>query len=104
MSGYEKPTAEHFPRNESQGSAGDVHVGDEAPHHGMSVGEYIRTRFTSLKPPMAKTPNPFKLLRMLTAHHWAFFGVAFFAWVRCAACLICIDRAELSVARQKVNC
>lgn len=91
MVGHEKATAEHVPSNGSQGSAGDVHVGDEAPHHGMSAGEYLRTRFTSLKPPMAKTPNPLRLLRMLTAHHWAFFGVAFFAWVRRAACSIWIE-------------
>lgn len=81
MSDNEKPTTDHVPGYGPQGSAAAGHAGDEPPHHGMSAGEYIRTRFTSLKPPMAKTPNPFRLLRMLTAHHWAFFGVAFFAWV-----------------------
>lgn len=31
---------------------------------------------------MSKLPNPFSLLGMLNGHHWAFFLVAFFAWVR----------------------
>ncbi|KAK3323385.1 sugar transporter family protein [Cercophora scortea] len=53
---------------------------DHAPHHGMSTGEYIKTRFTSLKPPMTAAPNPFSLVRMLNRTHWAFFLVAFFAW------------------------
>lgn len=48
----------------------------------MSAGQYIRTRFTSLKPPMAALPNPFRLIAMLNGHQWAFFLVAFFAWVR----------------------
>lgn len=47
----------------------------------MSAGQYIRTRFTSLKPPMAALPNPFRLIAMLNGHQWAFFSVAFFAWV-----------------------
>ncbi|KAK9771753.1 putative Major facilitator superfamily domain-containing protein [Seiridium cardinale] len=50
------------------------------PHHGMSAGKYVATRVSSLKPPMAKAPNPFRLLRMLNRHQWAFFFVAFFAW------------------------
>jgi MFS transporter, SHS family, lactate transporter len=51
------------------------------PHHGMSAGEYIKTRFTTLKPPMAKAPNPFRLVAKLTGRQWAFFFVAFIAWV-----------------------
>lgn len=46
----------------------------------MSAGEYLRTRFTTLKPPMAKLPNPFRLLAMINRQQWAFFLVAFFAW------------------------
>jgi SHS family lactate transporter-like MFS transporter len=46
----------------------------------MSVGEYIRTRIPTLKPPMAKAPNPFKLLAMLNFQQWMFFLVAFIAW------------------------
>ncbi|KAK8081114.1 H+ symporter family protein [Apiospora hydei] len=50
------------------------------PHHGMSTGKYLATRFSSLKPAMAPAPNPIKLLRMLTMQNWAFFAVAFVAW------------------------
>lgn len=55
---------------------------EEFPHHHehMSVGQYISTRISSLKPPMAEAPNPITLLRMLNVQQWLFFLVAFFAW------------------------
>jgi SHS family lactate transporter-like MFS transporter len=53
----------------------------EAPHK-MSVGTYVATRFSSLKPPMNKAPNPIRLLMMLNTKQWLFFFVGFFAWVR----------------------
>lgn len=46
----------------------------------MSVGNYLKTRFTSLKPPMTPLPNPFSLLAMLNTQQWLFFGVAFAGW------------------------
>lgn len=46
----------------------------------MSAGRYIATRFSSLKPPMAKAPNPFSALALLTFQQWMFFLVAFLAW------------------------
>ena len=46
----------------------------------MSAGRYIATRFSTLKPPMNKAPNPFKLLAMLNLQQWLFFLVGFFAW------------------------
>ncbi|KAK6600316.1 H+ symporter family protein [Botrytis cinerea] len=46
----------------------------------MSIGEYCRTRVSTLKPPMHKAPNPFKLLAMLNGKQWLFFLVAFVAW------------------------
>ncbi|KAG9239946.1 carboxylic acid transporter protein-like protein [Calycina marina] len=46
----------------------------------MSAGEYIRTRFSTLKPPMLGAPNPIKLLRMLSGKQWLFFLVGFLAW------------------------
>lgn len=52
-----------------------------APHEGMSPGQYVATRISSLKPPMLHVPNPIKLLRMLNSQQWAFFFVAFAAWV-----------------------
>jgi SHS family lactate transporter-like MFS transporter len=46
----------------------------------MSIGRYIATRIPTLKPPMEKAPNPFKLLALLNLQQWMFFLVAFFAW------------------------
>ncbi|KAK3502175.1 major facilitator superfamily domain-containing protein [Neurospora crassa] len=53
---------------------------EQPPHHDMSIGQYAKTRFTTLKPAMRPAPNPIRLLRMITGRQWAFFGVAFFAW------------------------
>lgn len=48
----------------------------------MSVSEYVRTRLTTLKPPLTKIQNPIPLFRMLTGKQWAFFLCALSAWVR----------------------
>ncbi len=54
---------------------------DEALTDGrMPAGKYAATRITTLKPPMDRVPNPFKLLAMLNTQQWLFFLVAFFAW------------------------
>lgn len=53
---------------------------EELSNKRMSVGEYAATRLSTLKPPMAKAPNPFKLLAMLNTQQWMFFLVAFIAW------------------------
>lgn len=90
MSDNEKPTTDYGP---AQGAGADALLTDDAPHHGMSASQYLATRFTSLKPPLTKLANPFKLLGMLTAHNWAFFGVAFFAWV--CLCLYSFYPAQL---------
>ncbi|KAK4990925.1 Carboxylic acid transporter [Elasticomyces elasticus] len=50
------------------------------PQENMSVGRYFATRLSTLKPPMAKVDNPFKLLALLNLQQWLFFLVAFFAW------------------------
>lgn len=47
----------------------------------ISAKEYAITRFSTLKPPMNKAPNPVRLLGMLTGKQWLFFLVAFLAWV-----------------------
>jgi MFS transporter, SHS family, lactate transporter len=47
-----------------------------------SLGRYLATRFSSLKPPMNKAPNPIRLLALLNARQWAFFFIGFVAWVR----------------------
>ena len=46
----------------------------------MSVGTYIATRIPTLKPPMNKAPNPFKLLALLNFQQWMFFLVGFLGW------------------------
>ncbi|CAI4219346.1 unnamed protein product [Parascedosporium putredinis] len=46
----------------------------------MSAGEYMRTRLSTLRPPMNRVKNPIPLLRMLNGRQWAFFGVALAAW------------------------
>lgn len=46
----------------------------------MSAGKYAATRVTTLKPPLAKAPNPIRLLRLLNTQQWLFFLVAFVAW------------------------
>ncbi|KAH6989282.1 sugar transporter family protein [Ilyonectria sp. MPI-CAGE-AT-0026] len=52
----------------------------KAPHEGMTPGEYVSSRISTLKPPMTHVPNPIKLLRMLSGQQWAFFFIAFAAW------------------------
>jgi hypothetical protein len=46
----------------------------------MDVKGYLLSRVPTLKPTMAKPPNPFKLLGLLNKKHWTFFGVAMAAW------------------------
>lgn len=55
------------------------------PHSGeatedMSVGRYLATRFSSLKPPMDKVENPITLLRLLNKKQWLAFGIGFCGW------------------------
>ncbi|KAL2038047.1 hypothetical protein N7G274_009267 [Stereocaulon virgatum] len=59
---------------------------DESPRYErpneekMSVSRYIATRILTLKPPMNKVDNPFKLLALLTFQQWMFFLVGFLGW------------------------
>ncbi|KAH9826098.1 Major facilitator superfamily, sugar transporter [Teratosphaeria destructans] len=46
----------------------------------MSIGRYLGTRLSTLKPPMDHVENPFKLLAMLNLRQWLSFLVAFLAW------------------------
>lgn len=56
--------------------ASPVYEAEPAEH--MSAGRYLATRFSTLKPPMAKTPNPFKALASLSGMQWLFFLVSLF--------------------------
>lgn len=64
--------------NYNTGAEEDIYV-DPASRH-VSVGEYARTRITSLKPPMNKVANPFKALRLLNRAQWLNFLVGFLGW------------------------
>lgn len=77
MSDAEKPVAQAISHGGGGSALGEQ---DHPPHHGMSAGEYVATRFSSLKPPMNHAPNPIRLVCMLNGRHWAFFLVAFVAW------------------------
>lgn len=55
-------------------------LGSGEPEERMSAGRYAATRITTLKPAMAKVPNPFKLLGLLNLAQWLNFLVAFIAW------------------------
>lgn len=55
-------------------------VGSGEPTAHMSIRRYAATRISTLKPPMDKAPNPFKLLGLLNRQQWLFFLVAFLAW------------------------
>jgi SHS family lactate transporter-like MFS transporter len=46
----------------------------------MTASRYFATRFRTLKPPMHKAPNPFKLLGMLNRQQWLFFLIGFLGW------------------------
>lgn len=59
----------------------DRDASDAAPWEGMSARRYLATRISTLRPPMVAMANPWRLLRMLNAQQWSFFGLAFFAWV-----------------------
>ena len=58
---------------------------EQTPHpihnENMSAGRYLATRFSTLKPPMNKAPNPFRLLTLLNRRQWAYFFIGFIAWV-----------------------
>lgn len=61
---------------------GEMSSSTPPPHDAtMSSGQYLATRLSSLQPPMLAAPNPRRLLRSLNRTQWAFFLIAFSAWV-----------------------
>lgn len=75
---HEKDHAHSPEYAEDRDDAGFAAAG-ETPED-MSAGRYLATRFSTLKPPMDKVENPFKLLASLNSKQWLFFSVAFIAW------------------------
>ncbi|OQR95819.1 Major Facilitator Superfamily (MFS) [Achlya hypogyna] len=55
----------------------DVAAEPPAP---MTAREYMGSRLSTLKPPMASVPNPIMLLKTLNKSQWLNFGVGFLAW------------------------
>ncbi len=53
-----------------------AHGYERAPPETMSIATYASTRLSTLRPPMAKAPNPFKLLALLNRQQWLFFLVS----------------------------
>lgn len=68
-----------YHKNNDTGDGSDTFELDPSDQH-QPVGRYLATRITTLKPPLAKAPNPIRLLRMLNLQQWLFFLVAFIAW------------------------
>ncbi|KZF23323.1 carboxylic acid transporter protein-like protein [Xylona heveae TC161] len=62
------------------GSSSPPPLKDAAKGKASSITRYLATRVPTLKPPMAKAPNPFKLLALLNVQQWLFFLVAFCGW------------------------
>ena len=65
----------------------------------MSVGRYFATRIPTLKPPMNRAPNPFKLLGMLNRQQWLFFLIGFLGWTWDA-----FDFFTVSLVREHPSC
>jgi SHS family lactate transporter-like MFS transporter len=49
-------------------------------NNSYSIGEYLRRRVTTLRPPMNPAPNPIKALMLLNKQQWLFFLVGFLGW------------------------
>ena len=61
--------------NEKDVRSGSPISSDDNNEEHMSIGRYAATRISTLKPPMAKAPNPIRLLRLLNFQQWMFLYV-----------------------------
>lgn len=63
--------------DEEKGASAQIEDrGSERLEKKMTVKEYLASRFPTLKPPMTRPENPFKLLGLLSKKDWLFFSVA----------------------------
>ncbi|KAL3427284.1 sugar transporter family protein [Phlyctema vagabunda] len=74
------PEDKHAGSNTGHENASPAGLHESHAPREMTASEYAKTRFSTLKPPMLKAPNPIALLRMLSGKQWLFFSVAFIAW------------------------
>lgn len=65
-----------------------------------SVGQYVKTRLTSLRPSGEIPPNPFGILRRLSWNNWQFFLVAFWAWTLDAFDFFTVSLTVTQLAKQ----
>ncbi|KAJ8605270.1 hypothetical protein MRB53_041526 [Persea americana] len=75
---YEDVTRTEYAEGRDDAAFSGAYV--EPEQEKMSVGRYFATRFSTLKPPMDKVENPFKVLALLNRKQWLFFACAFLAW------------------------
>lgn len=64
----------------------------------MGIAQYFATRLPTLRPPMNRAPNPFRLLRMLNRQQWLFFLIGFLGWTWDA-----FDFFTVSLVRRKLT-
>ena len=80
------------------------HRAARARGDGMSPGQYFASRPGTLKPPMQKAPNPFRLLRQLNTQQWLFFLVGFIGWTWDAFdYFVCLLKPEEKLEKRKVR-
>lgn len=67
----------------------------------LPVGEYLATRFTTLKPPIQhRPPNPISVLRLLNRKQWFSFLVAFAGWTWDAFDFFTVSLTVTSLAKE----
>lgn len=76
-----------------------VTSGDDPNAH-YSIGEYLRRRITTLKPPMNKAPNPIKALMLLNRKQWLFFLIGFLGWTWDAFDFFTVSLTVAELAKQ----
>lgn len=65
----------------------------------MSIGQYLGTRFSTLKPPNNRPLNPFTSLRQLNGRQWNLAMVAFFGWSVDALDFFCVSLTVTALAK-----
>lgn len=80
--------------------AGQIVISGDDPNAHYSIGEYLRRRVTTLKPPMNHAPNPIKALGLLNKQQWLFFMIAFLAWTWDAFDFFTVSLTVSSLAKQ----
>lgn len=59
--------------NQEKNHGAHMAASREDPDANMSAGQYLASRFSTLKPPMDKVISPLAAMRMLNKEQWTFF-------------------------------